>query len=139
MKVVSSSLSITSRGHTDIIDLTAEIQKILSKNKLSEGTVTIFVNGSTAGVTTVEFEPGLVKDLKSAFQRMAPDNIDYDHHDRWGDDNGHSHVRASILGPSLSVPVIQGQLSLGTWQQIVLIDFDTRARDRTLVVQLMGE
>ena len=139
MKVKSTEFSVYSRGHTDLIDITPKVQKIVSENKFKEGTATVFVTGSTAGLTTIEYEPGLVEDLKEAFQRIAPDDIDYAHHERWHDDNGHSHVRASLLGPSLAVPFVDGTLTLGTWQQIVLIDFDTRERQRNLVVQIMGE
>lgn len=138
MKIASSEITVSTRGHSDVIDLTTEVQKAVSKNKITEGTATIFVIGSTAGVTTIEYEPGLVKDLKDAFQRIAPDNILYEHHERWGDDNGSSHVRASILGSSLTVPIVDGQLVLGTWQQIILVDFDTRARERSVLVQMMG-
>jgi secondary thiamine-phosphate synthase enzyme len=139
MKTQSFNLSVQSRGHTDVIDITPKIQKILSECKLKEGTATLFVTGSTAGLTTIEYEPGLVKDIKAAFQRIAPDHIDYAHHARWGDNNGHSHVRASILGSSLVIPFVKGTLTLGTWQQIILVDFDTRERERNLVVQIMGE
>ncbi len=139
MKVSHSTLKVSSRGHTELLDITSEVQKILSKSDLKQGSVTLFVQGSTAGLTTIEFEPGLVKDLKDAFQRIAPDDIPYAHHERWGDDNGNSHVRASLMGPSLVVPFLKGKLTLGTWQQIVLVDFDTRARERDLVVQMMGE
>jgi secondary thiamine-phosphate synthase enzyme len=107
---------------------------------LAAGVVTLFHMGSTGGLTTTEYEPGLVNyDLKAAFERIAPEDASYEHEKTWDDDNGHSHVRASLLGPSLSVPFVDGRLTLGTWQQIVLVDFDTRARNRTVVCQIMGE
>src|SRR3989344_3619711 len=137
-KIVSASLTVASQGKTDIIDLTSKVQEIVDKCGLKEGSVLVFVSGSTAGITTIEYEPGLVKDLKAAFQRLAPDNLEYAHHLTWGDDNGHSHVRAALLGPSIVVPLSHGKLALGTWQQIVLIDFDTRPRQRTLTVQITG-
>ena len=137
-KIVSASLTVANQGKTDIIDLTSKVQEIVDKCGLKEGSVLVFVSGSTAGITTIEYEPGLVKDLKAAFQRLAPDNIEYEHHKTWGDDNGHSHVRAALLGPSIVVPLSHGKLALGTWQQIVLIDFDTRPRQRTLTVQITG-
>lgn len=137
--VKTDSIRLKTKGHTDIHDITSEVQRCVTRQGLNDGQVTVFVPGSTASVTTVEFEPGLVKDLKSAFERVAPANGDYHHHAAWGDDNGNSHVRAAILGPSITVPFVEGRLTLGTWQQIVLIDFDTRARDRDLVVQIIGE
>ena len=117
---------------------TPGINGILDKSGLKEGSVLVFVIGSTAGITTIEFEPGLVKDIKEAFQRLAPDDKDYAHHQTWGDDNGHSHVRAALLGPSITVPFSAGKLLLGTWQQIVLVDFDTRPRQRNITVQVTG-
>ena len=137
-KIVSFSLTVSSKGRTDIVDLTSKVQEIVDRCGLKEGSALVFVNGSTAGITTIEYEPGLVKDLKAAFQRLAPDNMDYEHHKTWGDDNGHSHVRAALLGPSLVVPFSQGKLALGTWQQVVLVDFDTRPRQRALTVQITG-
>lgn len=101
--------------------------------------VTLFVRGSTAGLTTIEFEPGAVADLQTAFERIAPRQAEYQHHLRWGDDNGYSHVRAALLGPSISVPFVEGQLTLGTWQQVILVDFDTQPRRREVVAQIIGE
>ncbi|MHC4124225.1 MAG: secondary thiamine-phosphate synthase enzyme YjbQ, partial [Planctomycetota bacterium] len=104
------------------------------------GTVTVFNVGSTAGVTTTEYEPGLANyDIKAAFEKIAPEKAEYEHEQTWHDDNGHAHVRATLLGPSLSVPVIDGQMTLGTWQQIILVDFDTRPRTRTVICQIVGE
>ena len=107
--------------------------------ELSRGVATVFVTGSTAGLTTIEYEPGLVHDLSAAFERLYPKAMEYRHHETWNDDNGHSHVRASMLGPSLAVPFVDGELMLGTWQQIILVDFDTRPRSREFVIQMIGE
>ena len=113
---------------------------MVSESGIDSGVVTLFNVGSTAGITTTEFEPGLVNhDLKAGFERLAPQSARYEHEETWHDDNGHSHVRASFLGPSLTVPIVRGQMTLGTWQQIVLIEFDTRPRDRTVVCQMMGD
>jgi secondary thiamine-phosphate synthase enzyme len=129
---------LESRGNGHVLDITPEVAVIVRDGPLQEGTATLFVTGSTAGITTLEFEPGLVHDLTAAFERLYPREMDYRHHERWGDDNGHSHVRASMLGPSLVVPFVDSTLCLGTWQQIVVVDFDTRPRTREYVVQLAG-
>jgi secondary thiamine-phosphate synthase enzyme len=129
---------VSTRGRTDVVDITGPVGEAVRRSGLMSGTVTVFVTGSTAGVTTIEFEPGLVHDIREAFERIAPESAEYRHHERWGDDNGHSHVRASILGPSLAVPFNEGKLLLGTWQQIILVDFDTRPRDRELILQILG-
>lgn len=131
-------MAIESNGHGHVLDITGNVSAAVSSSGIRSGTATVFVTGSTAGVTTLEFEPGLVHDLTAAFERLYPRALDYRHHERWGDDNGHSHVRASMLGPSLVVPFEEGELTLGTWQQIVLVDFDTRPRQREYVVQLLG-
>ena len=120
-------------------DVTPALRDALVMSELHEGQATVFVAGSTAGVTTVEFEPGLVKDLAEFFQKIVPEGPAYHHHDTWGDDNGSSHVRAALLKPSLAIPFAGGQLLLGTWQQVVVIDFDTRARQRTVIFQIIGE
>lgn len=120
------------------MDITQQIVDILKQQKVKEGHVTIFVVGSTASISTTEFEPGLRKDIPEMLERIAPSNARYHHDDTWGDGNGHAHVRASILGPSLTVPFSEGKLLLGIWQQIILIDFDNKARHRDIVVQLMG-
>ncbi len=138
MSVVSVKKSVESRGNNHVIDITSQVASSVAEAGIESGIATVFVTGSTAGVTTVEFEPGLVQDLDTAFNRLMPRELDYRHHERWGDDNGHSHVRASLLGPSLTVPFQKGQLALGTWQQIVLIDFDTRPRNREYVIQIIG-
>lgn len=137
--VVTESIKLDSNGETDIIDITAEVERCLRKSRLKNGTVTVFVPGATGGITTVEYEPGLVSDLKKAFEKLAPRRGEYAHNARWGDGNGFSHVRASLLGPSLAVPFSKGKLILGTWQQIIFIDFDNRARSREITVQAIGE
>jgi secondary thiamine-phosphate synthase enzyme len=139
MALVTDSVSVSTRGDSHMIDLTARVQELVRHHGFREGQALVFVSGSTAGLTTVEFEPGLQKDLPAALERLAPRGITYAHEETWHDDNGHAHVRASVVGPSLAVPFKEGQLLLGTWQQIVLIDFDTRPRRRDLVVQLSGE
>jgi secondary thiamine-phosphate synthase enzyme len=136
---VTETIRRETRGDDDIQDLTGDVQALVDRCSLREGQVLVFVPGATAGVTTIEFEPGLLKDLPAAFERLAPRGLRYHHEDTWHDGNGHSHVRASLLGPSLTVPVVGGRLALGTWQQIVLVDFDNRPRRREIVVQLWGE
>jgi secondary thiamine-phosphate synthase enzyme len=137
--VVTKKISLSTRGECDIIDITPQVAEQVSQSGVESGLVTIFVAGSTAGVTTIEFEPGLISDLKAMWQRIAPKGIPYDHDRRWGDGNGYSHVRASLLGASLTVPVSQKGLALGTWQQIVLVDFDNRPRSREIILQIMGD
>ncbi len=138
MKTLSDSIKLSTKGHTDIIDISDRLNHIVEKSGVKAGTMTAFVVGSTAGLTTIEYEPGLVHDIKVAFEKLAPRDGHYQHHERWGDDNGHSHVRASILGPSLVIPVVSGRLPLGTWQQAILIDFDTKPRSREIIVQIIG-
>jgi secondary thiamine-phosphate synthase enzyme len=123
----------------EVLDVTDEVQEALEKTSLKTGVVTVFVTGATAAVTTIEYEDGLVADLGDALQRIAPVEIDYAHNERWHDGNGHSHIRASLLGPSLTVPFCEGRLMLGTWQQIVFLELDNRPRKRKVVVQIMGE
>lgn len=137
MAVYTTRLNVETRGRTDIIDLTSQVISQVEKEPIRQGTVTLFVPGSTAGVTTVEYEPGVVTDLREAWERLFPANHPYRHNAI--DDNGHSHVRAAFLGPSLTVPIVNGRLALGTWQQIVLVDFDTHPRRRQLIVQIVGE
>ena len=139
MAVYSSVFQIKTDGFSDIKEITPKVENAISKSNISNGIATVFVPGSTAGITTIEFEPGVVEDLKKAIERIAPQNIHYNHDARWGDGNGFAHVRASLLGPSLSVPIVDGDLQLGTWQQIVLIDFDNRSRTREIFVQVIGE
>lgn len=137
--VITRNIHLQSRGHGDLIDITGEVTRNLLETGLANGTVTVFINGSTAGVTTIEYEPGLVADFQRLWTQLAPENIAYEHDRRWGDGNGYSHVRASLLGASLVVPFGNRQLSLGTWQQIVIADFDNRARSRQVILQFMGE
>jgi secondary thiamine-phosphate synthase enzyme len=137
--VASSRISVTTRGWNDVCDITDRVEEAVRKTGLTTGIVTVFVPGSTAGITTIEYESGAVEDLKRAIGRLAPENINYDHDARWGDGNGFAHVRAALLGPSLSVPILDGRMQLGTWQQIVVVDFDNRSRHRELLVQMVGE
>lgn len=137
--VRTERVRVQTAGFADIVDITRDVAEAVRRAGLNHGIVTVFAAGSTAGVTTVEYEDGLVRDLQEAFERLAPSNRPYHHDQRWGDGNGFSHVRASLLGPSLTVPVENGRLTLGTWQQIVLVDFDNRPRRRELVIQIMGE
>ncbi len=128
------------KGNCDVVNLTEQVSEVVAKSGLSEATVTVFNVGSTAGITTTEYEPGLVNyDIAALFEKIAPANGRYEHEETWHDDNGHAHARATLLGPSLSVPVVDGRLTLGTWQQIILVDFDTRARTRTVICQIIGE
>ena len=137
--VKTYKIKVKTKGNCHVVNITDDVQSAIGDSQLADGAVILFNIGSTAGLTTLEFEPGLVKhDMAALFERLAPQNARYEHEETWHDDNGHSHCRASLLGPSLSVPVVDGALTLGTWQQIVLIDFDTRERTRTIVCQLMG-
>jgi len=139
MSVETKIITVKSVEEMDLIDITQEVQKAVSSSKIKSGTVTIFVQGSTASVSTIEFEPNLVQDFKDAMERIAPSKIKYRHTETWGDDNGKSHVRATLMGPSLTVPFKEKKLLLGTWQQIALFDFDVPARSRDIVVQIVGE
>jgi len=131
--------TIDTSGQGDVHDLTAIVPRVLSASSIKSGLLTVAVVGSTAGITTIEFEPGAVADLNRVYEQLAPRDGEYEHHLRWGDDNGSSHVRAAMLGPSISIPFDRGRLCVGTWQQIVLVEFDTRPRSREIVVQLIGE
>ncbi|MCD6540090.1 MAG: YjbQ family protein [Candidatus Omnitrophica bacterium] len=137
--VVREEISLRTKGFTDIIDITEKVQKSLEETNLKEGILTVFVPGSTGGLTTLEYEPGLISDLKKALEVIAPQRGDYEHNRRWQDGNGFSHIRSALIGPSLTVPFSKGRLTLGTWQQIVFIDFDNRPRSRTLIIQIIGE
>jgi secondary thiamine-phosphate synthase enzyme len=128
---------VSTEGFGDVIDITSQVQKDLAAAKITEGVVCVFVSGSTAGLTTIEYEAGLIEDLKRTFERIAPQNENYAHNQKWGDGNGFSHVRASLLGPSLCIPVENGRMVLGTWQQIVLIDFDNRPRTREILLKII--
>ena len=137
--VVTQELRLNTRGHCDVQDITEEVARAVQTSGLRAGTVTIFCPGSTGGLTTIEYESGVIADLEQVLDEIVPPDRDYRHHLRWGDDNGHAHVRAALIGPSLTVPFVDGRLTLGTWQQIVFCDFDTRPRSRRLVVQIIGE
>ena len=139
MSVVHRELAFETRGHHDVHDITAPVQDAVRAAGLSDGTVTVFVPGATGGVTTIEFEDGAVRDLESLFDEIVPPNATYAHNERWGDGNGHSHVRAALLGPDITVPVRDSNLLLGTWQQIFHLECDIKPRSRTIVVTVMGE
>jgi secondary thiamine-phosphate synthase enzyme len=139
MSVHSGEISVKTEGEVDIVDITSDVQDIVNTSKIQEGIVCVFVPGSTGTITTIEYEPGLMKDLPRALEKIAPKGIRYDHHETWHDDNGHSHVRASLMGPSATFPVKKGKFIHGTWQQIVFVEFDTRPRNRRITVQIVGE
>ena len=139
MTVSTHTLSLKTRGDADIHDITDQVADALQASKVQNGTVTVFCPSSTSGVTTIEYESGVLSDLRRLFDEIIPPNGEYAHNARWGDGNGHAHVRAALLGPSLSIPVVKGSLTLGTWQQIIHVDFDNRPRSRELVVQVVGE
>jgi len=137
--IATDTIALNTKGFTDVIDITGRVTKIVGQSGIQNGLVTIFCSGSTGGITTIEFEPGVINDLKKAIEKIVPSNISYEHDKRWGDGNGFSHVRAALMKPSLTIPVVKGKLALGTWQQIVFMDFDNRERDRKVVVQIIGE
>lgn len=139
MPVETRTLSLETRGRDHIVDLTDDVAAAVRRSGLESGVVTVFVPGSTGGITTIEYEPGLVEDMHEAVERLFPKDLGYQHNALNHDDNGHSHVRAAFIGPSLSVPFEETRLTLGTWQQIVFIDFDSHARQRRIIVQVMGE
>src|SRR6476620_2247556 len=139
MAVLTKRIQIKSKGETDIIDITDKTSQAIKESKIKNGLVTVFVSGSTAAVTTIEYEPGLRYDFPEMLSRVAPKDIEYKHDNTWHDGNGHSHVRASLIGPSLTIPIVEGGMSLGTWQQIVVLELDTRPRNRNVILQLIGE
>lgn len=139
MKVVTSTLTYRTTAQTDILDMTRDVARTLEESRIHDGVAIVFVPGSTASVTTIEYESGAVNDLRRAIEKLAPRGPEYEHDQRWGDMNGYAHVRAALLGPSVAIPVAQGRPVLGTWQQIVLCDFDNRARERHVIVQIVGE
>ncbi|HEX7539961.1 MAG TPA: secondary thiamine-phosphate synthase enzyme YjbQ [Syntrophales bacterium] len=138
MEIRNYVLAFPTTGKTDLIDITREVSLRIGESGISEGSVLIFVPGSTAALTTIEYESGVIEDLKEAIAGLVPENQHYRHDARWGDGNGYSHVRAALLGPSLTIPVIEGKLVLGTWQQVILCDFDNRPRKRQVVIQVTG-
>ena len=139
MSVEMHNISVRTTARTDIIDLTPLVMEEIERSTVHDGAVILFIPGSTAALTTIEYESGVVDDLKEAIERMAPEDLFYKHNERWGDGNGYSHVRSALIGPSLHIPLIDGKLTLGTWQQIVLLDFDNRPRERHIVMQVSGE
>lgn len=132
-------LEISTKGFTDIRDITPDLTRILKEGVIASGILTVFVPGATGGLTTIEYEPGLVRDIEEVLEKIAPLKADYHHHNTWHDDNGSAHVRAALVGPSITIPFVNKELTLGTWQQIVFLDFDTRSRSRRLVIQIVGE
>jgi secondary thiamine-phosphate synthase enzyme len=139
MTVLTKVIQIKSKGEMDIINITNQASEAIGESNIENGIITVFVSGSTAAVTTIEYEPGLMHDFPEMLSRVAPKDIQYKHDNTWHDGNGHSHVRASLLGPSLTIPIVEGNMSLGTWQQLILLELDTRARNRNVILQLMGE
>ncbi len=137
--IVTKHIKIKTKGENDILDLTGKIDAKIKEAKISDGIVTVFVVGSTGALTTIEYEPGLLKDFPDMLARIAPNDIDYEHEKRWHDGNGRSHVKASLIGPSLTVPISNGDLILGTWQQIVFVELDTREREREIILQIIGD
>ena len=137
--IFSETIAFSTKGFSDILDMTPQVENIIRRSKIENGLVTVFCPGSTGAVTTIEYESGVLKDLQKAVEKILPSNIAYEHDKRWGDGNGFSHVRAAFMKPSLTIPLIKGRLPLGTWQQIVFIDFDNRKRERDLIVHVMGE
>ena len=139
MTVISKNIQIKSKSENDILDITDKVSQVVKESKIENGVVIVFVVGSTAAITTIEYEPGLRKDFPEMLSRLAPKEIEYAHDNAWHDGNGHSHVRASLIGPSLTIPILEGSLTLGTWQQIVLVEMDTRPRERKIILQMIGE
>ena len=139
MNIITKTLIFQTKGENDILDITDDVTQAVNTTKMNNGIVTIFVPGATGAITTIEYEPGLLIDLPNILEKIAPKNLLYEHEKRWHDGNGHSHVRASLIGPSLTVPFVDGTLTLGTWQQIVFIELDARSRRRKLILQIIGE
>jgi secondary thiamine-phosphate synthase enzyme len=138
MEIITEKITHDTMGSGDLIDITSELNDLLEKSTLMDGSMIVFVSGSTAGITTFEFEPGMIKDIKEFYEKLAPSEAHYHHDDTWGDANGFSHIRAAFTGPSLTIPFKDGRLLLGTWQQVVLAEFDHKPRKRELTVQFMG-
>lgn len=139
MKVVSDTIKLQTKGEGDMIDMTSQLSNIVKESKIKNGAVTIFVSGSTAAVTTIEYESGLIHDFPEMLSRIVPKDLEYEHDNTWQDGNGHSHIRSSLIGPNITIPIIDGKLTLGTWQQVVLLEMDTRSRNRTVILQIMGQ
>jgi secondary thiamine-phosphate synthase enzyme len=139
MQVKPNTIFLTTRGNTDIIDITQKVNECIESSTLADGLVTIFCPSSTSGITTIEYEEGVQQDLKRIFNQIVPAEDYYEHDEAWHDENGHSHVRAALLKASLTVPLVDGKMTLGTWQQVVFVDFDIRPRKREIIVQIIGE
>ncbi|HYC11677.1 MAG TPA: secondary thiamine-phosphate synthase enzyme YjbQ [Nitrososphaerales archaeon] len=139
MAVVTKELDVASKGENDVVDLTEDVRKAVRESSTKAGIVTVFVSGSTAAVTTMEFEPGLAKDFPEMLERVSPRRREYEHQKTWNDGNGHSHVKAALVGPSLTVPFMKGELAVGKWQQVVMVELDIRPRRRKVIVQIVGE
>jgi secondary thiamine-phosphate synthase enzyme len=139
MTIITTFISLNTQGNADIRDITDQLSSAIAKSRLTSGIATVFCPSSTSALTTIEYESGALSDLRQLFDEIVPSNREYAHNERWHDGNGHSHVRAALLGPSLTIPFVDGQMTLGTWQQIIYLDFDNRPRQRKLVVQLIGE
>jgi len=135
----SETISISTKGFSDIIDITDRLDSVVGHSKIKDGLVTVFCPGSTGSITTIEYESGVLRDLQKAIEKIVPSDVPYEHDRRWGDGNGFSHVRSALMKPGLTIPLVKGKLTLGTWQQIVFIDFDNRKRERNLIVQIVGE
>ena len=139
MQIINQRITLKTKGSGDLVNITDEISKLLQQSKLTEGNITVFNIGSTTAITTLEFEPGMIKDMQELYEKIVPSNQHYHHDDTWGDANGFSHLRAALQGPCLTIPFEKGNLLLGTWQQVVLAEFDNRPRQRKIVVQIIGE
>jgi secondary thiamine-phosphate synthase enzyme len=139
MKIVAKGVNLQTKGRDQVLNITDQVSGFIDSSGIKNGNVTVFVSGSTGSVTTIEYEPGLIKDMKKLGERIAPSSENYAHNETWGDGNGYSHVRSAVIGPSLVVPIVSGKMVLGTWQQIAVIDHDTRSRSREIVIQIMGE
>lgn len=137
--VVTRTIELNTKGDTDLIDISGAVRELVAESGVSSGIATVFCPGSTGGITTIEYESGALSDLKRSFDELVPADRPYEHNKRWGDGNGHSHVRSALLGPSLTVPFVSGELQLGTWQQIIFCDFDNRPRSRRLLLQVVGD
>lgn len=137
--VKTGSIELSTRGNADVQDITSQVAQVVRSSQVQNGTVTVFCPSSTSALTTIEYESGCVSDLRRLFEEIIPQNREYAHNARWGDGNGHSHIRAALLGPSLTIPFVEGRLTLGTWQQVIYVDFDVRSRQRELVLQIIGE
>jgi secondary thiamine-phosphate synthase enzyme len=139
LTVVTKQISLNTKGEGDIIDITDRVSEAIRESKVKDGIVTVFVPGATGALTTIEYEPGLLIDFPNILERIAPKNLMYEHEKRWHDGNGHSHVRASLIGPSITIPIVKGQATLGTWQQIIFLELDVHSRTRRLITQIIGE